>query len=154
MAIDEVTLEFADPPGRAELELQAKSSNVYEQRHATELLRQLDETGEIRQTYPYLVQAINFGDDLLLIALAGEVVVDYSLRFKLEIRGVPVWVAGYSNDVFGYVPSLRVLQEGGYEGGGAMRYTTLPGPFAPTVEKLIVENTYQLVDTVRGTPDE
>ena len=153
-AIDEVILEFADPPGRAELELQAQSNNVYEQRHATALLRQLDETGEIRQTYPYLVQAINFGDDLLMIALAGEVVVDYSLRFKLEIRGVPVWVAGYSNDVFGYVPSLRVLQEGGYEAGGAMRYTTLPGPFAPTVEKLIVEKTHQLVDTVRGTPGE
>jgi hypothetical protein len=151
VAIDEVTLEFAEPPGRSELEQQAKSSNKYEQRHAEALLRQLDETGEIRQTYPYLVQAINFGDDLLMIALAGEVVVDYSLRFKLELRGSPVWVAGYSNDVFGYVPSLRVLQEGGYEGGGAMRYTTLPGPFAPTVEKLIVEKVHHLADRVRST---
>jgi hypothetical protein len=151
VAIGEVTLEFADPPGRAALELQTKSSNIYEQRHAEALLRQLDETGEIRQTYPYLVQAVNFGDDLLMIALAGEVVVDYSLRFKLELRGAPLWVAGYSNDVFGYVPSLRVLQEGGYEGGGAMRYTTLPGPFAPTVEKLIVEKVHQLAEEVRGT---
>ncbi|MBI2481020.1 MAG: hypothetical protein HYV60_21015, partial [Planctomycetia bacterium] len=100
------------------------------------------------------VQAINLGDDLLMIALAGEVVVDYSLRFKLELRGVPLWVAGYSNDVFGYVPSLRVLQEGGYEGGGAMRYTTLPGPFAPTVEKLIVEKVHQLAEEVRGTANE
>ncbi|MDA1051811.1 MAG: neutral/alkaline non-lysosomal ceramidase N-terminal domain-containing protein [Planctomycetota bacterium] len=154
VAIEEVTLEFAEPPGRAALELQTKSSNKYEQRHAEALLRQLDETGEIRLTYPYLVQAINFGDDLLMIALAGEVVVDYSLRFKLELRGSPVWVAGYSNDVFGYVPSLRVLQEGGYEGGGAMRYTTLPGPFAPTVEKLIVEKVHQLADDVRGAPEE
>ncbi len=153
VALDEVTLEFAEPPGRAALELQAKSSNKYEQRHAEALLRQLDETGEIRVTYPYLVQAVNFGDDLLMIALAGEVVVDYSLRFKLELRGAPVWVAGYSNDVFGYVPSLRVLQEGGYEGGGAMRYTTLPGPFAPTVEKLIVDKVHQLADEVRRTPD-
>jgi hypothetical protein len=151
VAIGEVTLEFADPPGRAALELQTKSSNIYEQRHAEALLRQLDETGEIRQTYPYLVQAVNFGDDLLMIALAGEVVVDYSLRFKLELRGAPLWVAGYSNDVFGYVPSLRVLREGGYEGGGAMRYTTLPGPFAPTVEKLIVEKVHQLAEEVRGT---
>lgn len=153
VSIDEATLEFAEPPGRATLELQTKSSNKYEQRHAEALLRQLDETGEIRQTYPYLVQAVNFGDDLLMIALAGEVVVDYSHRFKLELRGAPVWVAGYSNDVFGYVPSLRVLQEGGYEGGGAMRYTTLPGPFAPTVEKLIVEKVHQLVEEVRATTD-
>ncbi|MCA9121397.1 MAG: neutral/alkaline non-lysosomal ceramidase N-terminal domain-containing protein [Planctomycetaceae bacterium] len=150
VTIDEVTLEFAEPPGRAALELQAQSSNKYEQRHAEALLRQLEETGEIRQTYPYLVQVINFGDDLLMIALAGEVVVDYSHRFKLELRGAPVWVAGYSNDVFGYVPSLRVLQEGGYEGGGAMRYTTLPGPFAPTVERLIVDKVHQLVSEVRA----
>ena len=154
VVIDEVSLEFAEPPGRAELELQAQSSDEYEQRHAQALLRQLDETGEIRQTYPYLVQAVNFGDDLLMIALAGEVVVDYSLRFKLELRGMPVWVAGYSNDVFGYVPSLRVLQEGGYEAGGAMRYTTLPGPFAPTVEKLIVEKVHQLADEVRDASEE
>lgn len=154
VAIDEVTLEFAEPPGRAALELQTRSGNIYEQRHAEALLRQLDEMGEIRLTYPYLVQAVNFGDDLLMIALAGEVVVDYSLRFKLELRGAPVWVAGYSNDVFGYVPSLRVLQEGGYEGGGAMRYTTLPGPFAPTVEKLIVERVHRLADDVRATASE
>jgi len=154
VAIDEVTLEFTDPPGRAALELQTKSGNIYEQRHAEALLRQLNETGEIRQTYPYLVQAINFGDDLLMIALAGEVVVDFSLRFKLELRGAPVWVAGYSNDVFGYVPSLRVLQEGGYEGGGAMRYTTLPGPFAPSVERLIVESVHRLADDVRATASE
>ncbi|MEO8498126.1 MAG: neutral/alkaline non-lysosomal ceramidase N-terminal domain-containing protein [Planctomycetota bacterium] len=153
VAIDEAALEFAEPPGQSELQRQAQSSDQYERRHAEALLRQLDETGEIRRTYPYLVQAVNFGDDLLLIALAGEVVVDYSLRFKLELRGAPVWVAGYSNDVFGYVPSLRVLQEGGYEGGGAMRYTTLPGPFAPTVEKLIVEKVHQVADRVRGTPD-
>jgi hypothetical protein len=154
VALDEATLEFAEPPGRAELELQAKSSDIYEQRRAVALLGELDETGEIRRTYPYLVQTVNFGDDLLMIALAGEVVVDYSLRFKLELRGMPLWVAGYSNDVFGYVPSLRVLQEGGYEAGGAMRYTTLPGPFAPTVEKLIVEKVHQLADDVRRTLDE
>ncbi len=154
VAIEEVSLEFAEPPGKGELERQTKSSNKYERRHAEALLRQLEETGEIRQTYPYLVQAINFGDDLLMIALAGEVVVDYSLRFKLELRGSPVWVAGYSNDVFGYVPSLRVLQEGGYEGGGAMRYTTLPGPFAPSVEKLIVAKVHQLTEEVRSASSE
>lgn len=153
VAIDEAKLEFAAPPSRKELEQQAQSSNKYDKRHAEALLRQLDETGEIRQTYPYLVQAINFGDDLLMIAMAGEVVVDYSLRFKLELRGSPVWVAGYSNDVFGYVPSLRVLQEGGYEGGGAMRYTTLPGPFAATVEKLIVERVHRLTNEVRRSPN-
>lgn len=148
VALQETELQFADAPSRNELEGQAKSSNKYDQRRAAALLKQLDETGEIDTTYPYLVQTVNFGDDLLMIALAGEVVVDYSLRFKLEFRSSPVWVAGYSNDVFGYVPSLRVLQEGGYEGGGAMRYTTLPGPFAPDVEKRIVSVVHRLVEQV------
>ena len=46
-----------------------------------------------------------------------------------------VWVAGYSNDVFAYVPSERVLREGGYEGKDAMIYYGQPGPFAPGVEE-------------------
>jgi len=77
-------------------------------------------------------------------AIAGEVVVDYSLRLKRELTGTPLWVMGYSNDVFGYLPSLRVLQEGGYEGGGAMSGTSFPGPFAPSVEKLVVGAVHEL----------
>jgi neutral ceramidase len=149
LTIEEVELEFADPPSRGELVRQRDSGDKYDKRRASVLLAQLDTEGHIKTTYPYLVQAAAFGEDLLLIAMAGEVVVDYSLRFKLELGGrIPVWVAGYSNDVFGYVPSLRVLQEGGYEGGGAMRYTTLPGPFAPSVEKRIVEAVHRLADQV------
>jgi len=148
-ALDTVMLEFAEPPGREQLEEQVKSENKYERRHAETLLKELEETGKIRTTYPYLIQVIEFGDDLTMIALAGEVVVDYSLRLKAELAGRPVWIAGYCNDVFGYLPSLRILQEGGYEGGGAMVYTPLPGPFAPSVEKLVVDKVHELVNKVR-----
>ncbi len=120
-------------------------------------MEELEQAGKIRTTYPYLVQVVQFGNDLTIVALAGEVVVDYSLRLKAELSGVaspPVWVAGYSNDVFGYVPSLRVLQEGGYEGGDAMRYTKLPGPFAPSVEKRIVDKVRKLINKVRAPKSE
>ena len=93
------------------------------------------------------VEVALFGEDLILVAMPGETVVDYSLRFKSELAGPAVWVAGYSNDVFGYLPSLKVLEEGGYEGGGAMRYTSLPGPFAPSVEKLVVDKVHELAKT-------
>ena len=87
-----------------------------------------------------------------MVALPGETVVDYSLRLKRELPGEAekapsIWVAGYSNDVFAYIPSRRVLEEGGYEAGGAMRYmtTTLqPGPFASSVEERIVKKVHQL----------
>lgn len=145
-AIDTVPLDFAPPPSREELEKQAKSQDKYESRHAQVLLKQLDEKGEIRKSYPYLVQVIRFGDDLTMVALAGEVVVDYSLRLKKELTSSTVWVAAYANDVFGYIPSVRVLKEGGYEAGDAMRYTDLPGPFAPSVEEKILSTVHALVD--------
>lgn len=69
-----------------------------------------------RPPHAYSVQVVRFGSDLTLVALGGEVVVDYSLRLKKELAGpAAVWVAGYSNDSCGYIPSLRVLKEGGYE---------------------------------------
>jgi len=144
--IDTVTLEFAEVPSRQKLQQQAKSTDKYDRRHAEVLLEELEQNGAIRTTYPYLVQVVRFGDDLTMVALAGEVVVDYSLRLKSELPGRAVWVAGYSNDVFGYIPSARVLREGGYEAGDAMRYTDLPGPFAPSVEELIVAKVNELVD--------
>jgi hypothetical protein len=80
-----------------------------------------------------------------LVALGGEVVVDYALRLAREYPARRMWVAGYSNDVFGYVPSLRVLREGGYEGGDAMIYYAKPGPFTEQVEQLIVGKVHQLI---------
>jgi neutral ceramidase len=80
-----------------------------------------------------------------LVALGGEVVVDYALRLAREYPARHVWVAGYSNDVFGYVPSLRVLREGGYEGGDAMIYYARPGPFNEHVEELIVGKVHRLI---------
>jgi neutral ceramidase len=69
-----------------------------------------------RKPHDYPVQVVRFGDSLSLIALGSEVVVDYSLRLKNELGDItPVWVAGYSNDYTGYIPSLRVQKEGGYE---------------------------------------
>ena len=40
--------------------------------------------------YPYLVQVVRFADDLTLIALAGEVVVDYSIRLKSHQGEAPI----------------------------------------------------------------
>jgi hypothetical protein len=135
----EAELEFAPPPSRDELLLLASGKPSTQQRHAKTLLEQLAKDGRIKTTYSYPIQVAHFGDDLTLIGLAGEVVVDYSLRLKRELAGKNVWVAAYCNDVFGYVPSRRVLAEGGYEAGGAMLFGRLPGPFAPSVEERIMQ---------------
>lgn len=146
-ALEEVHLEFLPPPTREELVRMTQSPNEFEQRRGKLMLEDLDAGNVAGTEYAYPIQVVRFGRDLTLIGLAGETVVDYSLRFKRELSGPEapsVWVAGYCNDVFGYVPSLRVLKEGGYEGGGAMLYTSLPGPFAPSVEERIVERVLKM----------
>lgn len=146
------TVEYQSAPSREELEQRASSGNKYDRRHAERLLHQLDTEGSLRNQYDCPVQVVRFGDELILVALPGETVVDYSLRLKHELTNVDgtgpaVWVAGYSNDVFAYIPSRRVLLEGGYEAGGAMRYMTTVlqhGPFSPTVEEQIVSKVHEL----------
>jgi neutral ceramidase len=154
LALGEATLELEAPPSVEELKKQAASKNKYESRHAEDLLKEV-EAGQVRTTYPYLVQVARFGDDLLMVGLAGEVVVDYSLRLKKELappasgRSPAVWVAGYTNEVFGYVPSRRVLEEGGYEAReSVLYYDVTVTPFAPSVEERIVKKVHELVRQV------
>lgn len=149
VAFKNVTLQFVEPPSRAELEKQVQSGNKYIRIHARGLLDELDARGTIETEFDHFpLQVARFGDDLTLVGICGEAVVDYSLRCQQELSDASrtaVWTAGYCNDVFGYLPSKRVLQEGGYEAGEAMRYTTFPGPFDSSVESRIMEGIHQLV---------
>jgi neutral ceramidase len=96
----------------------------------------LDYADKSRPSNSYPVQVLRFGDDLELVALGGEVVVDYSLRLKRELAGpAAVWIAAYSNWGGGYVPSLRVLREGGYEAEAG---------WAESVEERIVGKVHEL----------
>lgn len=133
----EIDLPFADLPTREKLVQDSLSKNVYEARRAKWLLNELDKKGNLKGTYPYPVQSWKMGD-LLWVTLGGEVVVDYSLRLKKELGPGKTWVMAYASDVMAYIPSLRVLKEGGYEGGGAMIYYGLPTVWGTKVEELIV----------------
>ena len=154
VALEYTTLKFAGPPTREEIASQIESSNKYERFHGEALMDELEQTGEVRTEYDrFPIQVVQFGEDLTLVAICGEVVVDYALRLKRELsrdEGDVIWVAGYSNYVFGYLPSRRVLEEGGYEGARAMTYTTFPGPFDPSVEQRVVETVQRLVARVRA----
>ena len=114
--MDYVSIDYAPSPTRAELEAKAKSSNRFDSRHAETLLEILDAEGALPKNYHVPVQVIQFGGKLTMVTIGGEVVVDYSLRLKRELgKNRAVWVAGYSNVYSGYIPSKRVLLEGGYE---------------------------------------
>jgi neutral ceramidase len=147
-AYDLVELPFQAAPSRAELQARLAGKNPAKQRNARWLLAMLDRGEKIRTSYPDPVQVWEFEGGPLLLALGGELAVDYALRFKAKYGWATTWVAGYSNDVFGYVPSVRVLKEGGYEGGDALYYRPYPGPFAPAVEELIAGKVDELVERV------
>lgn len=144
-AFECVDVAFQTPPSHEELKARLKDKNVYRRDHARRLLDTLEREGKLPASYPYPIQVWQFGPKLKLIALAGEVVVDYSLRLKAEQGWDSTWVAGYCNDILAYIPSVRVLKEGGYEGGEAMIYFGRTGPFGEAVEETIVGKTSQLV---------
>ena len=131
-------------PSREKLLAETQDSNRYIAQRAKILLDRVNQGEPLSQTYPYPVQVWKLGPQLRWVVLGGEVVVDYSLRISKELGNQPTWIAGYSNDVMAYIPSLRVLKEGGYEGASAMIYYGLPTSWAPQIEEQIVGKVKEL----------
>lgn len=137
-AYEEIPLAYDTLPTRDELMEKQKSKVKVDADHAARLLARLNEQGGLPQTYPYPVQVIRLGPELTWVMLAGEVVVDYSLRLKSDLKDPIIWVSAYTNDVPSYVPSLRVWKEGGYEAGEAMKWGTHPIRWSRDVEEQII----------------
>jgi hypothetical protein len=148
-AFDRVELPLAAAPSREFFEKRAHDSNEFVARHARRQLEILQRDGKLPGSYAGPVQVWLLGKELTLVALGGEVVVDYALRIKREIPGSNVWVAGYSNDVFAYVPSVRILLEGGYEADQSMIYYGLPNRFSNTIEEILIKKVVELAKRVQ-----
>ncbi len=140
-----IQLPFDKLPTRAGWEQLAQSQSTNIAYHAKKNLARLGRGEKLPTHLPYLVQTWNFGDSLAMVFLPGEVVVDYGLRLKKEFDAARLWVNAYANDVPCYIPSQRVLEEGGYEGATAMLYYDRPTKFAPPVEDLIIAAVHDLV---------
>ncbi len=142
-----IPLEYGALPDAATLAALAKNQASYRGRWAGRMLK-LQTGGKIPKTYPYPIQCWRVGD-LTWLTMGGEVVVDFSLKFKKQF-GVRTWVTSYCNDVMAYIPSFRVLQEGGYEGQSSMAVYGLPADrWKENVEELVTDGIRQLV---RETP--
>ncbi len=141
----EVMLPFETLPTLAEWQAKVADPNKQTAYHAKQHLAMLERGEKIPPALPYDIQVWNYGSDLLTINLPGEVVVDYSLRFKREFDPARTWVNSYTNDVPCYIPSQRVWEEGGYEAGGAMIYYGRPTRFASGIENIIAATVKQLV---------
>jgi hypothetical protein len=142
LASIEIPLARSVPRAELEERLKGKQNVAYA---AARFLKQLDAGQPLPTSIKYPVQTWVFGRELAMVFLAGEVVADYALRLKRELGAERVWVNAYANHVPCYIPSTRVLAEGGYEAEHAMDYYGLPTRLAPDVEDRIVRTVHALV---------
>ncbi|HXX92837.1 MAG TPA: neutral/alkaline non-lysosomal ceramidase N-terminal domain-containing protein [Planctomycetota bacterium] len=134
--LERVDLPLQAPPSREELEKLAKSGPGEKRGVYKSILGLLDRGEKAPSTYRAPLGLWQFGEDLTMVVLSGEVVVDYVSLLEKSLGPLNLWVAAYSNDVYGYLPSARILEEGGYETRGT--YYGGPGLFAPAAQDALV----------------
>ncbi len=144
-AFDQAQLELDPPPGREVFAERLKNQDVYVRRHAQRNLDRLTRDEALPRGYNAPVQVWRFGKELTLVALSGEVVVDYAFRLKRELSGEKPWVVAYANDVYAYIPSSRILLEGGYEAETSMLYYDFPSRWSMTTEETLIRKVKELV---------
>jgi neutral ceramidase len=148
-AFDYVELPYLKVADREELTGALQDPNAIRARWAARMLKKLDAGEQFAASYPYPVHAWQFGKEMLVIGMGAETVVDYALRFKEEF-GPGTWVCGYADDMIAYIPSRRVWEEGGYEGGSNLfEYGRPAFRWAGDIEDRIAASVKKLVDQVR-----
>lgn len=149
LAFEMVDLPYLTVVSREELTVLLVDSNALKARWAKRLLAKLDAGEQFPAAYPYPVHTWQLGSEMLLIGMGAETVVDYALRFKAEF-GEGTWVLGYADDMISYIPSRRVWDEGGYEGGANLfEYGRPAFRWAGDIENRIAASVHQLVKQVR-----
>jgi hypothetical protein len=152
LAYDEVELPLAAAPGRQQLEQDARSEDVPVKQRAEAYLRLLNAGQPLPESVRLPIAVLRLGDDLTFVLMAGEVVVDYSHRLKRMLADDQPWPIGYAYEVPCYIPSARLIKEGGYETESSLIYYGFYGPFRGEIETLLVNRLEALVSRLRKTP--
>jgi hypothetical protein len=86
-----------------------------------------------RRSLQYEVQTWRLGD-LTTVALEGEVCADWGPMVRALAKTRHAMAIAYANNVPGYIPTARIIREGGYEGDTSHMAYFLPAPFQPRME--------------------
>lgn len=149
LAYDEVDLPLTPPPERDRLLQDARSADVHVKRRAEAYLRLADAGRPLPTAVSLPLGVLRLGDDLTFVLMGGEVVVDYARRLKRQFAGERPWPVGYAYEVPCYIPSARLLREGGYETEDSMIYYGFYGPFRGEIEALVFQAFERLLAAVR-----
>ncbi|MDH7501706.1 MAG: neutral/alkaline non-lysosomal ceramidase N-terminal domain-containing protein [Verrucomicrobiota bacterium] len=143
-------LPLEAPPAREKIEQDAQSRNQYIRHRAAHYLSLMDKGGPL-PAVQLPIAVLRFGNRLTLMFMGGEVVVDYARKLKRVFAEEHPWTIGYAYDVPCYIPSARVVKEGGYESDSSMIYYCLYGPFKPAVEDVVMDSMTKLLTASRAT---
>jgi hypothetical protein len=152
LAYDEVDLPLAPPPSRQQLEQDARSEDVHVKLRAEAYLKLLDAGQPLPESVRLPAAVLRLGDDLTFVLMAGEVVVDYSHRLKRLLAEDHPWPIGYAYEVPCYIPSARLIKEGGYEVESSLIYYGVYGPFRGGIETQLLSRLQALANQVRTRP--
>lgn len=148
-AFELVDLAYEEVVSREQLQERLDDPNAILARWSARMIKKLDAGETFESAYPYPVHAWQLGSEMLIIGMGAETVVDYALRFKQEF-GEGTWVCGYADDMIAYIPSRRVWEEGGYEGGYRLYEYGRPAyRWDGDIEDRIAESVHRLVASVR-----
>jgi len=140
----EIDLPLNPPHTKGELLeiIQSPETADYQKRWAENMLLKYDRGESFISSYPYPLQLWKLGDQTV-VNMGGEVVVGYANKLK-QLLGQDAFVMAYSNDVMAYIPTVTILEEGGYEGYVSQQVYGLPNTWKPQIEDLIIEEVVRL----------
>ena len=150
----EIDLPFASrPPTKEELvriinDSSASAYPSYLKRKAKTFLNTLEKGETLMSSYPwYPIQVWNIGGQAIF-TFGGELTVGYTVDLK-RIFGQDIFVLGYSNNIMSYIPTAKMLTEGGYEVRSSPVFTT---PYASTIENIIISEAIKEAAKVGVSP--
>ena len=87
---------------------------------------------------------------MTFVLMGGEVVVDYSRRIKRAFAADHPWTIGYAYEVPCYIPSARLIKEGGYESEYSLIYYGVYGPFRTSIEGQLLGRLEAMLTNLRS----
>ena len=85
------------------------------------------------------VDVVAIGPELALLFLPFEPFSETAANIRRASAYAQTCVVGYANGNYGYVPTRREIERGGYECAEAYRYYRMPFPYSPETEEAVRE---------------
>jgi neutral ceramidase len=151
LGYDEVELPFVGVPSREQLEKDAaQGENAHVKQRAAAYLKLLDAGQPLPKSVKLPLAALRLGDDLTFVLMGGEVVVDYARHIKRVYVEDHPWTIGYAYEVPCYIPTARLLKEGGYESDYSLTLYGFYGPFQGGIEAQLLNRLEILLKGLRA----